>query len=166
MEIIEPVQVLEIANKLKPKLSADHDEISSKLLQESIEYIKYSLTYIINRSIITSIAPNQLKIAKVIPIRKSADPTEFKNHRPISLLPAFSKIFERIMDNTVMNFLNSNTVPYKHQYGFHEKHSTIHPIIHLLNECPLANNSTPKQVTVSIFCDLSYFQNRQQIYFR
>jgi hypothetical protein len=155
LETIEPDQVLEITNKLKPKLSTGHDEISSKLLQESIEYIKYPLTHIINRSIITGIVPNQLKIAKVIPIHKSADPTELKNYRPISLLPAFSKIFERIMYNKVMSFLNSNNILYKHQYGFREKHSTIHPIIHLLNQCAIANNSTPKQVTLSIFCDLS-----------
>ena len=78
LETIEPDQVLEITNKLKPKLSTGHDEISSKLLQESIEYIKYPLTHIINRSIITGIVPNQLKIAKVIPIHKSANPTELK----------------------------------------------------------------------------------------
>ena len=54
-----------------------------------------------------------------------------------------------------MSFLNENNILYKHQHGFWEKHSTIHPIIHLLNHCALANNSTPKQVTLSIFCDLS-----------
>ncbi len=92
LETIEPDQVIEITNKLKPKLSAGPDEISSKLLKETIEYIKYPLTHIINRSLLTGIVPNQLKIAKVIPIYKASDPTEFKNYRPISLLPAFSKI--------------------------------------------------------------------------
>ena len=78
METIEPDQVLETTNKLKPKLSTGQDEISSKLLQESIEYIKYPLTHIINRSIITGIVPSKLKIAKVIPKHKSADPAELK----------------------------------------------------------------------------------------
>jgi len=95
LETIEPDQVLEIKNKVKPKLSTGDDEISSKLPQESIEYIKYPLTHIINRSIITGIVPNQLKIAKVIPIHKSADPTELKNYRPISLLPTFRKYLKR-----------------------------------------------------------------------
>ena len=88
-ENMELDQVLEITNKLKPKLRAGHDEISSKLLQESIEYIKCPLTHIINRSIITGIVPNQLKIAKVIPMHNPVDPTEFKNYRPISLSLAF-----------------------------------------------------------------------------
>jgi len=54
-----------------------------------------------------------------------------------------------------MCFLNSNDILYKHQYGFREQHSTIHPVIHLINQCALANNCTPKQHTLSIFCDLS-----------
>ena len=132
MEPLEPDQVLEIANKLKPKLSAGHDEISSKLLQESIEYIKYPLTHIINRSIITAIIPNQPKLTKVISWSHWINK---KNYRPISRLPIFSKIFKRIMYKKVMIFLNSNYIPYKQQYGFREKHSTIHPIIHLLNQC-------------------------------
>ena len=50
----------------------------------------------------------------------------------------------------IMFFISNNIV-------FHEKHLTIHPItsIYLLNQWALDNNSTPKQVTLSIFCDLS-----------
>jgi len=59
------------------------------------------------------------------------------------------------MHNKVMSFLNTINILYKHQYGFRENHSTIHPIIQLLNQCALANISTPKQVTLSIFCDLT-----------
>ena len=54
-----------------------------------------------------------------------------------------------------MSFLDAKQILYKHQYGFRAKHSTIHPIIHLLNECAEANNSNPKKYTISIFCDLS-----------
>ena len=58
----------------------------------------------------------------------------------------------------VMAFLDSNNIlfkGFKHQYGFRAKHSTIHPIIHLLNDCAEANNNNPKKFTMSIFCDLS-----------
>ena len=76
-----------------------------------------------------------MKIAKVIPIHKSSDPSLIKNYRPISLLPAFSKLIEKLMYKKITCFFNSNNIFYKHQYGFREKHSTIHPIIHLLNYC-------------------------------
>jgi len=35
LETIEPYQVIEITNKLKPKLSTGYDEISSKLLKNN-----------------------------------------------------------------------------------------------------------------------------------
>ena len=54
-----------------------------------------------------------------------------------------------------MSFLDAKQILYKHQYGCRAKHSTIHPIIHLLNECAEANNSNPKKYTISILCDLS-----------
>jgi len=54
-----------------------------------------------------------------------------------------------------MAFLDSNNILYKHQYGFMAKHSTIHPILHLLNNYAQFNNKNQKGFTISIFCDLS-----------
>ena len=54
-----------------------------------------------------------------------------------------------------MNFLIENNVLYRHQYGFRAKHSTIHPVLHLLNHCAEAINSSPSQLTLATFCDLS-----------
>ena len=60
------------------------------------------------------------------------------------------------MFKKVMSYLDSKNILYKHQYGFRAKHSTIiHPVMHLLNHISEVNNSDPKQLTLSIFCDLS-----------
>ena len=103
----------------------------------------------------SSIFPDELKIAKVIPVYKSSEADKLQNYRPISLLPAISKVFEKIMYNKIVSFLNSKHILSKHQYGFRQKHSTIHPIIHLLSDCANNINSCPKQYTMSILCDLS-----------
>ena len=113
------------------------------------------ITHILNRSFDTGIVPKEMKIAKVIPIYKAADPSLLKNYRPVSLLTAFSKLIEKLMFNKLISFLNSNSSLYKHQYGFRAKHSTVHPIIHLLNHCAECTNKTNPEFTLAIFCDLS-----------
>ncbi len=47
----------------------------------------------------TGIFPDKLKVPKIIPIHKKEDETVFTNYRPISLLPAISKIFEKVIFN-------------------------------------------------------------------
>ena len=68
-----------------------------------MEKVIEPLTYILNKSLDTGIIPDDLKIAKVIPIYKSSDPSLLKNYRPISLLPAFSKLLEKIMYDKLMS---------------------------------------------------------------
>jgi hypothetical protein len=155
IEPVEPSNLIDIVNKMKPKTSSGHDEISTKMIKQTINHIILPLTHIINKSLTTGIVPKQLKIAKVIPVYKSSNHDQLKNYRPISLLPAFSKIFEKVMFNKIMSYLNSKQIFYEHQYGFRSKHSTIHPILHLLNTCAEVNNRQPKKLTMSIFCDLS-----------
>jgi len=155
IEPVLPSDVLSITNKLKPKLSYGHDDISTKLLKQTIDNIVQPITHIINRSFETGIVPLEMKIAKVIPIHKSSDPRLLKNYRPVSLLSAFSKLIEKLMYNKLMSFLNSNNTLFKHQYGFRSKHSTIHPIIHLLNQCAHVTNKHNPEFTLAIFCDLS-----------
>jgi len=122
---------------------------------KTINKIVDPLTHIINLSMETGIFPSNLKLAKVIPVFKSGDKCLLNNYRPISLLSSFSKIFERIMYNKIIRFLDINDILYRHQYGFRAKHSTIHPVIHLLNHIAKANNTTPSQMTIATFCDLS-----------
>ncbi len=155
LDIVEPNDVLEITRGFKPKISSGHDDISTKLLKDTIDIIQLPITHIINKSFQNGKMPDALKIAKVIPIYKNSETDLPKNYRPVSLLSSFSKIIEKLMYKKVFSFLNHNLILYKHQYGFRAKHSTIHPIIHLLNECSEANIKQPKEFTLSIFCDLS-----------
>ena len=155
LEPVSPSDVVNITHKLKSKTSFGHDCISTKLLKATIHVITIPLTHIINRSFETGIVPKDMKIAKVIPIYKSSDRTLLKNYRPISLLPVFSKVIEKLMYTKITSFLNANNLFYKHQYGFRENHSTVHPIIHLLNQCAVSTNHPDPEYTIAILCDLS-----------
>ena len=54
--------------------------------------------------------PSKLKQAKVIPVYKSDDETEPENHRPISLLSIFNRIFEKLMYQRLKIFLDKNDI--------------------------------------------------------
>ena len=51
------------------------------------------------------IYPDQLKIAKVIPIFKKGDKLLVSNYRPISLLSNINKIFEKLVYSRLYSFL-------------------------------------------------------------
>ena len=72
-----------------------------------------------------------LKIAKVIPIHKKDDKTQINNYRPISLLPAISKILEMIVYKRLLSFLTINNIITLSQFGFRKNHSTDFAIIQL-----------------------------------
>ena len=126
-----------------------------KVIKSSIDAIHVCLTHIVNRSLMTGIVPNALKRDKVVPIFKTGDNTKIANYRPISLLPLFSTFFEKVVCNKIPGYFNYKNPFYKHQYGFRSNHSTIHPIIHMLNDCVEANNNVPRQTTITTLCDLS-----------
>jgi hypothetical protein len=155
LDPVTPSNIINIASKLKPKMSKGHDGISSKLMRESIYYVAIPLAHIINQSLTTGTVPRNMKIAKVIPIYKSGDKYNFNNYRPISILPCFSKILEKVMTTKLYNYLEHHALLYEHQYGFRPKHSTIHPIIHLLNQIVNENDKSSKDLTLSVFVDLS-----------
>lgn len=152
---VEPVELVNTAKKLKPKTSHGFDEISTKLMKESMELIAIPLTHIFNLSFSSGIVPDKLKIAKVIPIFKSGDKQLFNNYRPISLLPAFSKLLEKLVCKRILCYFEKFDLLYQHQYGFRAKHGTVHPILHLLKHIAEETDKTASNKTLAVFLDLS-----------
>ena len=108
---------------------------------------------IFNLSLEQAIFPDDLKIARVTPVFKAGNENEVGNYRPISILPCFSKILERIMYNRLFKYLTTNEILYKKQFGFQEGHSTEHAIMQLIDNI---NNSFEKNhFTLGVFIDLS-----------
>ena len=93
-----------------------------------------------------------MKIARVIPLFKTGNTKEFSNYRPISLLPQFSKILEKMYHSRLMAFIDSNQILYKSQYGFRKQMSTSLAIIELVEE--ITNSLDNHESTVGVFIDL------------
>ena len=142
-----------IIDKLAPKTSSGYDGISTKLLKTIKHALLLPITIIINQMLCTGIFPDNLKIAKVNPVFKKDDDTQFTNYRPISLLPAISKIFEKVIFNQLYNYFQEKQLFYNSQYGFRDKHSTELAALELTDRITLEMDkmNTP----ISIFLDLS-----------
>ena len=75
------------------------------------------------------------------------------NYRPISVLPCFSKILERIIYNRLYSFFSENNILYKKQFGFQKQHLTDHAIVYLVNE--ILKSFENNCYTLGVFIDLT-----------
>ena len=122
-------EVIATALAIKSKSSTGFDGISNFLTKNIIHSIAEPLTHIYNLSFSTGTIPDLYKIAKIIPIYKSGDKFDVANYRPISLLPAFSKILEKLMSKRLLNFIIQHDLIHPGQYGFIKGRSTEHAML-------------------------------------
>jgi hypothetical protein len=147
------IEVLQIIDKMKPKTSCGHDNISVKLIKQTSLAIITPLTYIINLSLGNGSVPENMKFAKVLPIFKNGDKDQIKNYRPISLLPSFSKILEKVIHRRLFKFLTNNNLLFASQYGFRKNYSTELGILEFQNR--IITHIRNKNSCLGLFLDLS-----------
>ena len=92
---LEPTNITEVKNVIKDLkvASPGHDDVNITVIKECVNEVSPYLVHIINKSFSSGVFPEQLKIGKVIPLYEKGEKSLFKNYRPISILPTFSKIF-------------------------------------------------------------------------
>jgi hypothetical protein len=100
----------------------------------------------------TGTFPDILKYSEIKPIHKKVDKTQITNYRSISLLPVFSKIFEKVLYKRLYNHLSSNNILVKESFGFKCNISTEMAIYTLINNILLSLNT--KTLLGGLFCDL------------
>ena len=125
----------EAFKSLKRSKAAGFDGLSSNIIINAYDSFKNILFHIFKISIKQGTFPDSLKIAKVTPIFNSGAKDNGSNYRPISIVPVFSKVLERIMYNRVYNHLDSKGLLYEKQLGFQRNNSTEHAILQLTRYC-------------------------------
>ena len=138
---------------MKSGESAGIDEISMNLIKSVIDCIAEPLSVIINLCLTSGIYPDQLKIAKVCPIFKEGSKNELANYRPISIIPSFSKLFEKIISNRLLSYINKFEIFNPAQYGFRKKHSTYMAMLNLYDKVSEAVDKN--EFSIGVFIDLS-----------
>ena len=149
---VEVFLLLENIDTTCRKLSIGVDKVHPLLLSSGSLEIFKPLTYIINLTLEQGIFPDSLKIAKVIPIFKQGSRLLCNNYRPISVLPALSKIFERCILNQLTFYFTIENILIPNQYGFRSDNTTTDCLVELIDEITLALDEGC--YAVSLFLDL------------
>ena len=133
--------------------AAGWDGLEAFIMKQIKEVIVTPLVHICNLSLKTGIFPDELKIANVVPIFKSGDDMVFSNYRPVSVLPIFSKLLERLVYNRLVEFINDNKLLYDFQIGFQRGKSTQLAVIMLVDKITEALDN--KEFVIDICLDFS-----------
>lgn len=131
--------------------SPGNDGINLKAFKHVMVYLLPCIVYLINLSLKKGEFPTRLKEAKVIPLHKGGSKTDPSNWRPISILPLFAKLYEKVMHRRLYNHLTTYGFLSDTQFGFRKNHSAIHAVQHLTD---FINVALEKSVLVlSVFID-------------
>lgn len=155
-----PKEIKDLLTNLKMKHSSGVDELPPMLLKKCADELTLPLVYLINQSFNEGTFPDLLKVSIIKPIHKKGNKTCPSQYRPIALLPAISKVFERAMTNRLNSFLEKYKILGDHQYGFRKNRSTILAVYNYVQQ--VLNYLNDKKYAVGILLDMTKAYDRVQ----
>jgi ribonuclease P/MRP protein subunit RPP40 len=118
--------------KLQDNKAAGVDEINSTFLKRSIEGLKEPLSALFRKSLDTGIVPMDWKKANVVALFKKGSKKDPGNYRPISLTSQIGKMLERIIKDSIIEYIESNNLLNNSQHGFRSKKSCLTNLLEFL----------------------------------
>ena len=152
VESVDESEITKIC-KIMKDCSSGWDQILPRVVKLTYQNFIVPITHVMNLSIINGVVPTELKVAKVVPIYKSGDRRLINNYRPVSVLPCFSKILEKLMYKRISNFNHKHSLLNDCQFGFRQKRSTSHALIFLLDKITAALDNG--DIVLGVFLDFS-----------
>ena len=129
-----PGEVVLIIDNMDMNKSTGPNSIPIIILKSFKLFFGKWLSRLVNLCFEMGVFPDILKLAKVTPLHKKESKLNLLNYRPISLLPVFSKIYEKIIYTRIYSYLTNNKLIYTKQYGFRSNYSTIHALISMTEQ--------------------------------
>lgn len=152
-EFVSPEEIVNIINDLDPTKAAGSDMIPAKIVKELKDVLVDPLTHLVNKIIEDASYPDSLKYAIIKPLHKKGDKHSISNYRPIALLPIINKIVEKVIINRMQEFLTTNGINDKEQYGFKKQIGTNDAILKLSNQLSIFLDRG--ECVIIIFMDLT-----------
>ena len=148
----DPHKIYHIIMQLKNSNSAGYDMITHKVVRHCAKEISYPISEIINSSLSCGIFPQVLKQTIIRPIFKDGNSSLPESWRPIANVSTFSKIYEHVFAQRLLDFLLQYKLLCKDQYGFVKGKSTIDAMVNFATDVIQALDNKFK--TVGVFLDL------------
>ena len=104
--------------------------IPIKIVKANKNFFAETIYFYFNKALENGKLPNYLKLANITPAFKKGPRTSKNNDRPVSILPVFSKIFERLLSRQLSEFFDN--ILSKFQYGFRNGYGTQHCLLLML----------------------------------
>ena len=146
-------EMIALIKSLKLNKSSRVPNISMIHLRDALLSLVPEMVHLVNECLRTSTMPHLWKIGHVTPIPKSGASYYTVNYRPISVLPAPSKIIERAVYNQIIYHLESFGLLDGRQHGFRCDHSTSSAIHTLVQDMYISTDN--RETMVCVFIDYS-----------
>ena len=131
------------------------DEVSIHMIKICDDSLVKPLMNIFNFSLFSEKFPSNWKKGNIVPIHKKGDKGIIKNYRPVSLLPIFSKIYEKCIYDTLYNFFEDNSLFSSCQSGFRKGDSCISQLLSITHDIFKGFDANPPLDTRGVFLDIS-----------
>ena len=113
-----------VVHGMKPSTATGAQGISVQMLQKFFYGVRPVLLNIVNHSLSHGEVPKSWKLAVITPLPKTVNASASSHYRPVSILPAITKIIERIVQQQLVQYFTDNCLFTSNQHGYRQSHST------------------------------------------
>ena len=147
--------IITFIKALDPNNAHEHNGLSVHMIERCTFSISKSLHIVFKNWLENEHFFNEWKKANIFPAYKKGDKLLSNNYRPVSLLPICTKVFEKIIFNSLFEFLDTSKLLNKNQSVFHPSDSCVHQLLSVTHEIYKAFNANPSLEVRGAFLDLS-----------
>ena len=151
----ENEKLLKIIQSLDANKARGYDGISIRMLKLGSPSIIKPLSIIFQNCLKSSTFADDWKKGNIVPVHKKNSIQLVNNYRPVSLLPIYSEIFEKIILDSIFNFMIQNNLLNSCQSGFRPNDSCINQLISITHNIYRAFDANPSLEVRGVFLDLS-----------
>ena len=127
-----PTEVYEVMRKLAPNKASGCDGIPPLAVKESMDVLCFPLSTLINHVLTSTKIPQQWKLGEVTPILKKDCSLLKTNYRPITILPAISKVFEKTVHCRISPYFEE--IYHKYVFAYRKYHGCDSALLSLTEQ--------------------------------